>query len=125
MKKKCKICQQRKLISEFNKHNTTKDRIGIYCRACCKIKQSKFKHLAQQFVKQLLKVSCCQDCGTSDIRVLEFDHLRDKKQAIANMVAKGTAVKTVAKEIVKCEIVCANCHRIRTYTRMQYSWRLE
>jgi hypothetical protein len=36
-------------------------------------------------------------------------------------VAMGLSVATIKKEIAKCEIVCANCHRIRTFRRNGWS----
>lgn len=59
----------------------------------------------------------CADCGENNHIVLDFDHLRDKKYNISRMVHDGFSVKAIKKEIEKCEVVCANCHRIRTYNR--------
>lgn len=56
----------------------------------------------------------CVDCGNSDIRVLEFDHVRrTKKENIANMLQREVAWNTILKEISKCDVRCANCHRIK------------
>lgn len=58
----------------------------------------------------------CYDCGIKDYRVLEFDHLRDKKFIIS--VGVGTRTKTeLLEEIKKCDVICSNCHRIRTWER--------
>ena len=67
-----------------------------------------------------LSTKSCIDCGNSDIRVLEQDHLGDKLFNIATMVGL-VPLKTLMKELNKCEIVCANCHRIRTVTRGGWS----
>jgi hypothetical protein len=67
-----------------------------------------------------LSQKSCMDCGNSDIRVLEQDHIRDKKFNIAKMVGV-VSLKTLMNELDKCEIVCANCHRIRTVTRGGWS----
>jgi hypothetical protein len=34
------------------------------------------------------------------------------------MIHDGFSWKAIMKEIQKCEVVCANCHRIRTYARL-------
>jgi hypothetical protein len=60
----------------------------------------------------------CIDCQTTDFRVLEFDHLREKKTDVSRMVAGGYAWASILKEIAKCEIVCCNCHRIRSFKRV-------
>ena len=56
------------------------------------------------------------DCGESDPLVLEFDHLRDKSFAISRGWA-DRGWESILREIEKCEVVCANCHRRRTLTR--------
>jgi hypothetical protein len=64
------------------------------------------------------KASGCVDCGEADATVLDFDHVREPKRAnVADLVAFGSPPSTVAKEIAKCEVVCANCHAIRTGER--------
>lgn len=65
--------------------------------------------------------SGCVDCGTKDPRTLEFDHLGDKEFNISVLIGRNSKKKLIS-EIEKCEVVCANCHRIRTYSRMD-SWR--
>lgn len=60
----------------------------------------------------------CADCGNKFPAIcMDFDHLRDKVEEVSRMVADGEQWETIASEIEKCEIVCANCHRIRTSLR--------
>ena len=64
----------------------------------------------------------CIDCGYRDsVQALEFDHLpgTNKKKAISNLCSNGASLKTIFEEIQKCELVCANCHRIRTFNRQK------
>lgn len=66
-----------------------------------------------------LKSHPCVDCGTSDVRVLEFDH-RDgtgKVAAVAVLARAGYPLERVVAEVAKCDVRCANCHRIRTHTQ--------
>jgi hypothetical protein len=64
--------------------------------------------------------STCADCNISyPPYVLDFDHLRDKEFGISRAIYKGTALSKIKQEIKKCEIVCSNCHRVRTYKRLQ------
>jgi hypothetical protein len=67
----------------------------------------------------------CIDCGETDLRVLEFDHLRGNKSAnIARLLHNAVSWATIEKEIAKCEVRCANCHRIKTNERGNW-WRFE
>lgn len=60
----------------------------------------------------------CIDCGINDVRVLDFDHVRgDKKREISDMVSERRAIRDILNEISKCEVRCANCHRIVTHNR--------
>ena len=65
----------------------------------------------------------CADCEqTYPFYVMDFDHRpgENKKFKIAAWLARNAA-KTdwseVEAEIAKCDVVCANCHRIRTHER--------
>jgi transcription elongation factor Elf1 len=69
-------------------------------------------------LKEIKETSGCIDCGEKNHIVLDFDHLQDKKYNISRMIHDGFSWAAIKKEIAKCEVVCANCHRIRTYNRL-------
>ncbi len=54
--------------------------------------------------------------------MLEFDHVepRSKRLAMQDMVQHGYAWPAVLTELTKCEVRCANCHRMRTAE--QFGW---
>lgn len=60
----------------------------------------------------------CVDCGGIFPPIcMDFDHVKgDKIIHISGAVARGWAIKRIQAEIDKCEVVCANCHRIRTFS---------
>lgn len=60
----------------------------------------------------------CADCGNKDLRVLEFDHILEKVDNVSAMIAHGRPWDVIQDEMKKCEIVCANCHKIRTFTEI-------
>jgi hypothetical protein len=61
----------------------------------------------------------CADCGNSyPYYVMDFDHVHGDKKFTIGDKRKGSTERIVA-EIEKCEVVCANCHRIRTFGRRQ------
>lgn len=60
----------------------------------------------------------CKDCGQLyPYYVMDFDHLTDKLYTISTLVNSGSLEKAL-KEMEKCDVVCANCHRIRTNARV-------
>ncbi len=56
----------------------------------------------------------CEDCGTSDPRVLDLHHRdgAEKEGEIASMKVRVGWAK-LEEEMKKCDVLCANCHRIR------------
>jgi hypothetical protein len=83
------------------------------------VKQGKAerKRLAKAYVDGV-KSGPCLDCGGKfPTECMDLDHLRDKKANVSKMVAEGLSLETIKAEIAKCELVCANCHRIRTKNR--------
>lgn len=80
---------------------------------------SALNHL-MRYVFGILFKGFCIDCQENNFLVLEFDHVRGSKKAnISTMMKKPTtfSLDMVKEEIAKCEIRCANCHRIRTKAR--------
>lgn len=67
-----------------------------------------------------LKMHPCVDCGETDPVVLQFDHFRDKKYQVANLVSSNMSWQNILKEIEKCEIRCANCHYRKTAREKNY-----
>jgi len=59
----------------------------------------------------------CVDCGVSfPSYVMQFDHVRgDKLIKVSDLSLSSDAV--LVTEIAKCDLVCGNCHKIRTHTR--------
>lgn len=65
-----------------------------------------------------IKDGPCTDCNVRyPSYVLHFDHLRDKIKNVSGMIRDAHSYETIQKEIEKCELVCANCHAIRTHNR--------
>lgn len=67
-----------------------------------------------------IKANPCMDCKKRfPAPVMQFDH-RDgntKIKAISTLMRNTVKWETIEKEIAKCDLVCANCHAIRTHKR--------
>ena len=80
-------------------------------------KNKKYRRLIRDFVKETKESSPCVDCKVKyPYYVMDFDHLNNKESCISFLCSTGR-IGALKKEIAKCEIVCANCHRKRTYER--------
>ena len=75
------------------------------------------------FLWRYLKIfGKCIDCGITDDRVLEFDHIiGDKVSGVKRLADNLASLDRIKIEIRKCEVRCCNCHRIKTQT--QLGWR--
>jgi formate-dependent nitrite reductase cytochrome c552 subunit len=67
----------------------------------------------------------CADCGHRyPPYVMDFDH-RDpsaKRATVTRMIGRASTAR-ILDEVAKCDIVCANCHRARTYRRRMTATR--
>lgn len=71
-----------------------------------------------------LKSNPCVDCkNTYPYYVMEFDHVPEKGEKKANIGcitgSRKMTAPSVQEELAKCDLVCANCHKIRTHFRNQ------
>jgi hypothetical protein len=123
-------------LEAFNKNSTRKDGLQSMCRECWKIYYKENYYLRGKEKERLrnnrvknyrvfadlvkgAKDVPCIDCGVKyPPHVMQFDHLpeHEKKFTIANS-ARFHSLKKIKEEILKCEVVCANCHAIRTWER--------
>ena len=81
-------------------------------------KALKRKQEIRAWVTEIKNKSPCTDCKIQyPSYVTDFDHVgRDKKDTVSSLINSGNLAK-IKLEIAKCELVCSNCHRIRTYKR--------
>lgn len=131
--KKCTKCKEEKSLGEFNKNKSRSDGHANMCRECWKIYYAEYyksgkekERLARQRKAEKLKVReyiaevksvPCMDCGNSyPSYVMDFDH-RDPSIKLFT-IAKVSSTKSlirIKEEIEKCDVVCSNCHRLRTH----------
>lgn len=70
-----------------------------------------------------LKSAPCTDCGVSfPPECMDFDHVGDSKTNRVSQLIWNGNWQAVLDEIAKCELVCSNCHRIRTKNRGKAGW---
>ena len=110
--KKCSKCGQFKNVAEFGWQDKSKGWKSAWCRKCAKKKSSEYYQARKAPIDNYLKNHPCVDCGFSDYRALDFDHVRGEKlDTVSQMWSKPWPI--IAAEIAKCEVRCRNCHHIR------------
>lgn len=122
-RKVCTACKTSKVVDNFVPHKTGVFGVTPRCRSCLREVQKvslasvKRQMVIAERVSLLndLRSRPCSDCGgTFPTVCMDFDH-RDPsdKHSEVTSLAFGR-LDTLLAEIDKCDIVCANCHRIRT-----------
>lgn len=127
----CTMCKKEKKKIEFNKNLGRKDGYNTICRDCsnkrCKVyyQNNKDKHIQvvmkrntrrrEELYKYVneKKTSGCSLCKENDVCCLDYHHLnsKHKDENISRLIARTASIKRIEKEILKCILVCSNCHR--------------
>lgn len=84
--------------------------------------QKRHRVKVRKLLFEYLSTKKCIDCGENDPIVLDFDHRipSEKFKPVSIMLSGHYSWKSVEKEIQKCEIRCANCHRRKTYLQFKF-----
>lgn len=136
---KCGTCKLEKSEDSFNWKNKAEGIRSSKCRDCHKLyaaehyKNNKDKYIrsakqskpvaykkSKDYILNYLSTHPCVDCGNSDIRVLQFDHIEPVGASGRRVNWYMGSINKVMAEINKCEVRCANCHMIRTFD--QFGW---
>jgi hypothetical protein len=128
--KKCYKCKQEFPKSEFYKSRRNNDGLQDMCKGCNNKRNKEnyqknpvyYKTFSKERASKIneylsvIKSKPCTDCHNIYHPVcMDFDHIYGKEKAVS--VLRGRSIERIMEEIVKCELVCANCHRLRTFKR--------
>jgi 5-methylcytosine-specific restriction endonuclease McrA len=118
--KTCKACQKEKPLAEFTTRG--KSRPGEYQNDCNECRASilrKHKQHTSALVKRWKLRKGCQRCGfkAEHSVQLDIDHIVPKRAAGNDRQAINTSwcKERLKKELARCQVLCANCHRLKTY----------
>jgi len=75
------------------------------------------KAAIHDYIQNMKSQLRCVDCGQQHPATLHFHHRdsEDKVFNISDAVNKGFALDRIKKEMLKCMVLCANCHAKRHY----------
>lgn len=128
-KKECTICKEWKYKDCFYPNFSSKDGTHNQCKQCQnKIRYERSKKnvsILRDKITTLKRNNPCTDCGNFFPPVcMDYDHkeggkLNGRGSEVSNFAKQGR-IKSALKEIERCELVCSNCHRIRTATRREW-----
>ena len=140
--KTCITCKETKKASEFHKNKRAKDGMNNECKICVherymrdrekyilQAKERRIKHGARiqararerrikrtAFVRRLKQYVGCKECGEKNWRCLDFHHVDEKTKEYNIGRMLDFSMRKIKKEIRKCIVLCANCHRKKQKT---------
>lgn len=132
-----------KAFDEYARRARSRDGLQSYCRSCQHTTYATYyrehvesfraklcfrahaqRNVNRRFIATFLADHPCIDCGVTDPIVLEFDHVRGVKIGSVGVMAQSpVTLEKLKREIEKCEVRCANCHRRRTSAGWRYTLR--
>lgn len=121
----CRIRSCKKCNTKKNEENFTLLKTGYrhsYCKRCLRdynrnLTERRGKSRNDVFLEEVKESSPCVDCGKKyRYWVMDFDHVRGEKYLSVNKL-RNRNMESLKSEIEKCDLVCANCHRVRTANR--------
>ena len=133
--KLCPRCGEVKPLSDFSKNAARKDGVHSICKACRRIydheryvrihgrdvayNPQRSERGRGAWLRGLKEGVPCADCGkVYPPQVMQWDH-RPEYEKVGEISVDfwGKTREDVLAEIAKCDLVCANCHAIRTFER--------
>jgi hypothetical protein len=128
-RKRCSRCKRLRLIKFFHRNKQAgRDGFQYRCQDCrretapptttAQRAQMRSWQRGRYAEYHARKKGPCKDCkNTFHTCQMDWDHVRGKKlfNLCGNMFRSREAI---LKEVAKCDLVCANCHRLRTFKRL-------
>ena len=129
--KECTGCKKTRLLIEFNFRNKSKGTYSSRCKQCTRTAiRAHYENNKSYYVKKARKSKIamakwhkeyksereCILCGEDHIATLVFHHRVPSKKSFA--IPHGLvrySKKRILEEMEKCDVLCANCHRILHY----------
>jgi hypothetical protein len=127
---KSKVCARCELEKPIECFARKFDAHQAYCKECQRnvsqahyylrkdyylAKNAKARKRKSAFIEQLRNQPCTDCGGVFPPYVMEFDHVQEKRWSIGGMSARTWT--QLRSELRRVEVVCANCHCIRTHRR--------
>lgn len=135
----CRNCKKSKDEEEFPWRNSKRGIRATICKTCMarqtrkwyaehreehkrtvRARREEARRKAIDFVFDYLSYHVCEVCGEYRPEMLQFDHVRGKKKkAISQMAQEGYSIDAIKREILKCRVICANCHQMAEKRRRE------
>ena len=82
-----------------------------------KVRKKKKRAYIRHLMTELKMSNFCQICKLEDPKhpeIYDFDHQGNKRENVSNLIQQTARWSRVLEEVRKCQMLCSNCHRIKT-----------
>lgn len=126
--KLCTDCSTHQLLEEFNRSSYRPEGLRTYCKSCereraildykknpapykrrAAVTRTKIRAGLSSRLRRIRQFYGCRKCDETETACLDFHHLEKRKGR-----AMGSCCDTLThfeRELIKCVVLCANCHR--------------
>lgn len=117
--KKCSICYEEKLLSEYYSRSSRGNKPYDRCKKCFN-KYVSDRWITKKIESIVYKGSACLDCGITypnePYVIFDFHHRDPEQKDVDWSDLKLRSDEKIKKELDKCDLLCSNCHRKRHHT---------
>lgn len=109
----CTKCKRELSLDNFNWRDKSKGTRRADCKECHNNYMKKQYQEKKQIIQNLKSEVSCQKCGEKRGYCLDYHHIDPltKVDTVARLTSNTYNMEKVYKEIKKCVVLCANCHR--------------
>lgn len=109
----CTKCGRELPIDQFHWRDKSKGTRRAECKDCHTNYMKQRYAEKQNIIEEQKSLQHCAKCGESRGYLLDYHHLNpnEKDNTIARMTSNKYKIEDIQKEIQKCIVLCANCHR--------------
>lgn len=116
----CKDCRGLNVKKKFSYYQKWRRAYNKRNRTVKALRDAARRSACKTYVDKIKAKTPCADCGERFPAIcMDFDHLKGKNKSVSGLVSGAYRLELIKEEIAKCEIVCSNCHRLRTKRRKQ------
>lgn len=116
--KTCHCCQTTKPCTDFHRDMGRVDFLQVKCKECQLEKNIKYNKINKEALNQIKAEKGCIRCGMKDPRCLDFHHKNPEEKSFTIGASGARRPDKMLAEAEKCEVICANCHRIEHAERI-------
>ena len=116
----CRKCNETKPMELFTKHKQCRNGYTHYCKSCDAFATSQLRRDSKLKAVKYKGGACGRCGGVFHPSVYDFHHIDPTQKDADPGTFMGRKWETIKKELDKCVLLCANCHRL---THAEDGWK--